>query len=173
MEKSIQNLHEDVFTMYSTCAARLNWLEKQLRANAHNQEYCVDAAFALKELNKLVEDIGVEIRKRLELAESIVAYRWLIAESDEPIRTEYCTASVRIQLQPAMPPKDSAELAAMYDWLGIEHNRDIVRIHWPSLCKLVTELVEQSKPLPPGITPENLHNPRGRLTFYKRKEVTE
>lgn len=173
MEKPIQDLYADVFTMYTQCAMELNRLEKQIRAQATNLNYCVDAAFALRELDKLIKDIGVEIRKRLDLAEQIVSFRWLIMDSDEPIRTDYCTASVRIQLQPALPPKDSPELAALYEWLGVSQNQDVVKIHWPAFCKMVSARVEKSLPLPPGVTPETLHNPRGHLTFYKKKEVTE
>jgi hypothetical protein len=153
----------------------MNWVSEDVKAHALDLEHNADHAFALKEMDKLLKDIGVEVRRRLELAESVVGVTWMQGSDAEPVRTEHCTATVNLKMQPSVPKRGTPEYAAFMKWLGYGEgpHLDAIRLHWPTICDIVTKNVEEGKPLPPGITPETLHNPKATLTFYKRKEVVE
>lgn len=173
MEKRLQEAYEDAFTTYQRLVSATKWANGELVKHSGDPEYCVDVGFVMKELDKLLYDIGLEVRKTMSLAELLACRTWLQSTDDQPIRTEHCTASPRLKMQPATPPKDSPELAELLDWLGMKQNHDAVRIHWPTLCDIVTKCVADSKPLPKCIDPESLHNPEMKLTFLKRKAVSE
>lgn len=171
MEKRIQQMYEDTFLLYQRLVSMTKWAGGELPKHMTDPEYCVDIAFAMSELDKLFHDIGVEIRKVREIAELIGGRAWLQSPSEEPIRTDHCTATVKLKMQPATPPKDSPELAELLDWLGVKQNHNAVRLHWPTLCDIVTKCVEESKPLPACIDPKTLHNPSITMQFHKRKGV--
>jgi len=173
MEKRLQEVYEDTFTAYQRLVSATKWATAQVVSHGGDVEYCADVGFAMKEIDKLLHDIGVEVRKTLELAEMLACRVWLRSEGDEPIRTEYCTASPRLKMQPAVPKKDTPELAELLDWLGMSKNHGAVRIHWPTLCDLVTQCVENGWPIPKCIDPSSLFEPEMKLTFLKKKDVTK
>lgn len=174
MEQQLQHLHEDIFSAYTRLSTSVKWAQSQVRKHATSPKYCADVAFAMAELDKMIKDMGVQVRKTRELAEAAAIVVWMHSDDDGPIRTDHCTASPRLKLQPAMPKKDSPELAELFEWMGMpEESRSLVRVHWPSLCDAVTACIENGKPIPKCIKPEDMHNPSGVLQFYKKKEVTE
>lgn len=173
MEKRIQQLYEDTFLMYQRLVSATKWAQAQVLAHSADTEYCADMAFSMYEMDKLVKDIGVEIRKIRELSELVGGRAWMLGVDDEPIRTEHCTATVKCKLQPAMPKKDSPEMAELMQWLGITQNAETVRVHWPSLCDLVTKCVEEGKALPACVSGDNLHNPSITMQFHKKKDVSK
>ena len=173
MEDRLKHLYEDTFALYSNLHLTVQWAQKQCRDHMNDMEYCTDVAFTMYELNKLINDIGVEIRKTQELAETLVCRTWISQTNDEPIRTEHCTATPDLKLQPAVPKKGTPELAELLDWLGVKENHDAVRIHWPTLCDIVTKRMTEGGSLPKCIDPSNMHNPSAKLRYYKKKGVSE
>lgn len=173
MEKRIQQLYEDMFLMYQRLVSATKWAQSQVMAHNNDPEYCADMAFAMHEMDKLLRDIGVEVRKIREVSELVGGRTWMLGTDDSPIRTEHCTATVICKMQPASPPKGSPEMAELLTWLGITQNPEVVRLHWPSLCDLVTKLVAEGKKLPPCIKPEDMHNPSITMQFHKKKDVSK
>lgn len=173
MEKRIQQLYEDMFLMYQRLVSATKWSQAQVMAHSADMEYCADMAFAMHEMDKLLKDIGIEVRKIREVAELVGGRAWMLGTDDAPIRTEHCTATVLCKMQPAMPKKDSPEMAELLDWLGVTKNAETVRVHWPSLCDLVTKYVAEGWKLPACIKPEDMHNPSLSMQFHKKKDVSK
>lgn len=171
MKKYAQDMYADMLSMYMRLVQTMKKLEADMKADPSNMELCADAGFVCKEMDKLLKDIGVEVRRRLELAENLVGVAWLQQESGDPVRTEHCTASVDLKMQPKVPKKDTPEFVELMKWLGFDHNLDVVRLHWPTFCDLATKRIEEGHSLPMGMTVEDLHHPKAVLRFHKRKEV--
>ena len=127
-----------------------------------------DNAFALNECNKLVEDLGKELRKLLRLSEKLANMLSIQNGSIGPIRTEYVTASLRQKMAASIPPRDSAEYADLCAYLGLPPNNELMRLHYPTLVNIITQAIENGETLPNGV---GELNPEFHLTLRKRKEV--
>lgn len=144
----------------------LHDLTTQLQGERSLEEQA-DAAMALDQCNKLVEDLGKELRRAKYLAERITCLICLKTNNPGPVRTPYCTASLRPKMAANVPSRDTPEYKELCDYLGIDPSAP-VRLHYPTIVDMVSTAVEEGKAPPPGL---GELRPEFHLTIRKQKEV--
>jgi hypothetical protein len=105
---------------------------------------------------------------------------WVTKESDEPIRTEYVTASPDVKQMVSLPRRRSNPegYATLMRYLGIaqelwdvdEESHAAVSFHWPGMIDYVSTLLAQGKPLPPGVDPTSTY-PVYKLGLRPKREM--
>ena len=134
-----------------------------------------DFAYALKKVSDMLVEMSKRSRNSYELSERLLCMLWAKANSDEPIRTPYCTITPRIRMAAQIPKKGTDEYEMLMASLGINAELaqvDAVRPHWPGLVDYVTERLTSGKPLPSGIDTTKTYPVYG-VTIRDRKGVTE
>jgi len=70
---------------------------------------------------------------------------------------------------------DPENFKKLIDYLDINYKAietKAVKLYWPGLCKLASELAEQGKPLPPGINPDDTYPTYG-VNIMSRQDLDE
>lgn len=166
MDPRLVDMYRKVKATYIDAVSLLSDIAKESLSEVSAENHA-DNALALNECNKLLEDLGKETRKVLRLSEKIANMICLKNGSVGPIRTKHVTASLRQKMAASVPPRDSAEYAALCEYIGVPVN-DAMRIHYPTLVNMITEAIEQGRHMPAGCG--ELH-PEFHLTLRKQKEV--
>lgn len=121
-----------------------------------------DVAYAANEAFKLLDDLRKEAQVIRELAEKIGTALWVKVSNGDPIRTDYVTATPRVKMTATLPKKskDPVAYATFMRFLKIPEDiadAEVVRPHWPAVVELLSKLMEEGKPLPPGIDPDKMY----------------
>jgi len=147
-------------------------------ANELSEVELADAAFALAQSIKYLEDLRKELTKAASHIKNMACLLWTENQATtmngEPIRTPYCTAMPEVKMYAPFPiKKDREGWDELMDWLGIPKeiaDKEIVRPHYPSMLELCTELSKEGKPLPPGVDPSKK---KAQYDLKMRKTKTE
>jgi len=147
-----QRLHKELYQ-------QLLELKRDIGYATENQDMIelTDAAFALREATKLIEDIRKEFNKLQATAKIQACLAWTDKQVMEPIRTLYVTAEPDVKMYAPFPTKrDKEGWFELMTWMGVPSwvaDRELVRPHYNSMLDLCTELAKDGKPLPPGVDP--------------------
>lgn len=139
-----------------------------------------DYAYAFREIYRLADDLRKEAQLNKDLSEKIACLLWVKDGTGESIRTEHCTCTPKVRMSAKIPkkshdPEDYANLMRFLQipesvWNIPDEDFEVVRIHWPGFIEYVSKLLEEGKPLPPGVDPEKSH-PLYSLTILGRSPV--
>ena len=153
-------------------------------------EELADAAYALRESEKYLEDTRKELKATAQTIERFCCLKYLTdASNTEPIRTEYCTATPDMQTCAKIPKRkdNPAAYEAMMKWLGIDpllwdygeietengiEDTEVVSVHWPGFTALLGRLAANGLPLPDGVEVDATYH-LYKLRIRKRKAVGE
>lgn len=140
----------------------------------------VDAAYAMRETAKLLDDTRKDASRLCETASKIACAIAIKSGSADTIRTEYVSATPKMDMAPAVPNRrrDPEQYRAFCAAVGIpealvnvdENASQVFELHWPGLVSHFTALMEEGKPLPPGVRLDQTY-PVYKLSMRGRKEV--
>jgi len=176
MKQEMINLYKTTKTWYNQCYQELLKAQKQLQT-ARTPEEAADMAYALNELHKWCDDMRKEAKRAKEIADRVACLLWVQRDNGDNIKTDHCTATPIIKMQPKVPKLSSDPEAyyALMDYLGIPRttsDQELVRVHWPSMVEYLTLLAEEGRPMPKGIDP-NGSRPEYRLMIRSKRAVDD
>lgn len=150
---------------------------KEYFERCNDMDELADVTYAMKQSEKFLKDLSSTLKKQRENLERIACLLWVKRNVADPIKTDYVTATPNLKTMASLPTKkgDPEGYAALLKWLGIREDvseDDAVRPHWPGMVEYLTKLMEEGKPLPPGIDPGKTY-PMYTLSHRKRKEILE
>lgn len=146
-----------------------------------NTEDQADAAYALREIADMVDEVRKMANSTGELAQRFACIIAGATGNPEPIRTEYCTATPDVKPIASVPRQssDPEGYALLMEHLGIPRamwdrgdDKSVVKPNWPGMMSYLAEQMKQGKPLPPGIDPDKTYS-EYRLLIRKKKGVGE
>ena len=197
MKKSAQNIYAESKKVHENIYRLMAQLRVEIDKCNNMVELC-DYAYAINGTHGFIEDLKKELWKFRELLNKKVCDLWIsfaqrdISSVDRSIRTDYVTATPDIGQAPNIPkPRDNPEAyKKLMDYLGIDISgwpvtetendeggeggklNEVVKIHWPGLCALVTAKLAAGLPAPPGIDISKM-SPVYKLTLRKRRDVLD
>jgi hypothetical protein len=123
-----------------------------------------DTAYYCREVDKLLQDLKVHANRVRKLAQDIGCLVWAQIGKEEPIRTEYCTASPKVKMMASLPhhkrqPEQYRELMA---YMGLDPKlwdceEPAVKLSFNGMIDVLTQAAEDGKPLPPGVEPDKTY----------------
>jgi hypothetical protein len=117
----------------------------------------LDAAYALNECSKLIDDCRKQLNLAREEYSKRTAILWVRTGEAEPIRTGRVTSTPEVGLTVITPKKGTAEYVDFCLHYGIDPNSPF-RPHWPDMIEKITQDARDGKPLPPGCDPSKQHS---------------
>lgn len=193
MKKSAQNIYSESKKVHENIYRLMAQLRVEIDKCNNMVELC-DYAYAINGTHGFIEDLKKELWNFRELLNKKVCDLWIsfaqkdISSVDRSIRTDYVTATPAIGTAPNIPkPRDNPEeYKKLMDYLGIDISgwpvtetedeggklNEVVKIHWPGLCALVTAKLAAGSPAPPGIDISKM-SPVYKLTLRKRRDVLD
>lgn len=177
MKKSLQEwfataraMHQSMYELLPTVASAVK--------DETTCEELADAAYALRETKKYLEDALKDVRVIEELAIKKACMQWTQEQRESSIFTEHCSASPIVQRALTTPSRSSDKEAyeALMRGLKIPEelwkNVETFRLHWPGLTEYLTEKLAAGLPLPDGVDPAKLYSVF-KLRVVQRKGVLE
>lgn len=166
--RRVKNLHEEVYIP----------LVRARQGNNHaNEKELADAAYVLREIERLANDIEKEARLSRELMEKLACAVVLETSNEDKIRTKYCTATLDLKTMRSIPKRDDlANYVPFMSSLGVDPAKvelDLVRPHWPSLVEHITSLERNGKNPPPGMGKDSYNLYRLIIRKKPGKEITD
>lgn len=179
-------IHPKLVEMYKTMRAahrqmvEIDALMEREITSSISKEDDADSAYALREIAKFADDTRKRCEKLKRLAEKMAVMISLTEGSADSIRTDHCTASIKMRTVVTVPNRNRnpAEYVKLMEWLGVPEHfwkgrpEPIVETYWPGLIEYLCEQLADGKPLPPGIDPNKTY-PEYSLVCTKRKGVAE
>lgn len=132
-------------------------------------EEMVDAIYALRTCEEIVDHVRKQIEKVLDNMQKTVVLRWISLGAGEPIRTDFCTGSPDVSQAMSIPSKDSEEYRALMRHFNVPLDAP-VKLHYPSLSLYITAQQSSGGPLPPGVNPDKLTT-AFYVTTRKRRDI--
>ena len=174
--KAVKQLHEEGIT----------WLAELRRevSTLRDVNELADIALAMRESEKLADDLRKQLKQFRETAETACCALWVKEHvNDEEItsiQTAHVTATPEVTMACGLPsrkkePENFAKLMEFLkvplDLCGDEEEAGPVSVNWPRMVEHLSALQSQGLPLPPGIDPAKRY-PIYRLSpMRRRKEV--
>lgn len=144
-------------------------------------EVFADGVYAAAECLKFLEDSTKTLKAFKEGLEKITCAIWVKNGQTEAIKTEFCNVTPRLRMMAQIPTKtkDPERYALLMDHLKIprevwdvgEDAKSPVSIHWPGMMDYISTLIEQGKPLPPGLDKASTYAVYKASVTKQRKEV--
>ena len=116
-----------------------------------------------REIARMLKDLQVEFDKISALAQKIACLKWIQTEEElAQVETNEFKCSPQLQMSANIPShsKEPEKYIDLLKWLGVEEevaSKGLLRVHWPTLRDLLTEMQELGKPLPNGISADKTH----------------
>jgi len=135
-----------------------------------------DAAYGLRELENLGEEIRKRSRRHKEIAEKMCCAICTVMQEVDAIKTDYVTAAPKIDLVASLPHRstDPENYARLMDYLGIRRElwegaeHAAVQPHWPGIIDMIGKQQAAGEPLPPGVDPDKTYAKYSLLMRGKR-----
>ena len=169
MKPNAQQMFRKMREAHDFAVATIAALEQDVQATCGNDEKeLADIAYALRETRELAEDLRKRADALGRLAQSAACVLQVTVNgSAESIKTDYCTAVLKMKTVVSIPKKDRQpeEYAALMDWLNVprelwqnpESKYSAVEFHWPGLVDLISQRQAKGERLPPGIDPNKTY----------------
>lgn len=180
MKLALKDAYATAYAAYQDLLSRLDEIGEVAR-NEEDLEELADTAYMLREMATMLKRLRVKADKLGETAQARACAMGVQSDT-EIIRTPHCTATLDMKMNPKLPTRsrDPEGYAAMMDFLQVprglwdvpEDQHSAVDLKWPGMVDLVSNLVAEGKPLPPGVKPDST-KPLFRLLMRKRKGVLE
>jgi len=139
-----------------------------------------DLALVASDVKKLAEDLESEARQLREISEKVCCLAWMRRGVADNIKTEYVTATPDIKPIPKLPDRrrEPEAYGQLMDGLGVpralwdvgDDRSAVMQPHWNGMQEYVASLMQQGKPLPPGVSQTS--GQVFRLRLHRRKEVS-
>lgn len=136
-------------------------LRRKLSEGQLTREERVDAAYLMREMRDVYNDIRKEFDATIELITKLVCAQWvkdsenINEQVSRSIRGELAlgTPSIKFTANVPSPHKDPERYKALLDSMGIDPaNHHLVRPHWPELSEFISAELAAGRPPPAGIT---------------------
>ena len=180
MKSEIQALYHEAILLHTNTYAQLARLSASLQQET-DVRVIADAAFAMREMGKLLHEVEVRINGVGDLAQRL-ACAIAIRDEIEEIKTLHVVAKPDLKLNAKLPsPKNEPEeYAKLMRYLGVPEelwnvgpeNRRAVDLCWPGMVEFLTAKAEHGEPLPAGVSAVDT-KPLFRLMMRRRKGVLE
>jgi hypothetical protein len=141
----------------------------------------VDLIYALRKTSELADTARKEMNRIEELTIKQACLIWTTTDGN-PIRSDYVTGSPDIKMMASLPRRKSNPegYAALMRYLGVpdelwdtsDEESEAVRPHFPGMVDLLSRAMQEGRPLPPGISPENTY-PLYKMRLVAKKGVDE
>lgn len=174
-------LLDRVQRMHRVLYAHFGKIETVAKSSDLSQGDRADLAYLMREIAALCDDCRKEAKTKRELLDRIICLVWTKQCEDDPdetsrsIKGEIATATPRIRLSFKPPHPRDPEYVTLLSYFGIDDHviaDGALRPHWPSMTAYLSKLMEEGKPLPPGIDPSDTYPIYATtLTKRTRKEV--
>jgi CHASE3 domain sensor protein len=145
--------------------------ETREEATKLSSEELTDIGYLLKKQSEYLDDLRKETDKLRALVEKIACLR-SVAEEKDKFRGRIATGTPQVQKSANIPhpKKDPDNFLKLCAFLGIPEEavmNDLIRVHWPGMKEFITKRLEEGKPIPPGLSTEDLHT-HYSLRYRKR-----
>lgn len=151
MKNTLVELYAEARRAHAAVLLKLHEVKTEFAGSGDMAELA-DAVYALKETEKLAEDVEKETRKLRELAEKLCCAAWLSSDGDV-IRTNYVSATPEVKQTMETPKPGTEGYAALCAHFGVNPDSPY-RPHWPSMLEVVSADLAAGRPAPPGLNPE-------------------
>lgn len=149
-----KSIHSEAMRLHNHVYLKLQELKEQHFKHLDLKAF-VDSIYALKEADRVLEDIGKEVRRLTGLLEKMTCVAWTQKGDYEPIRTGLCTGSPDSKPTVKTPKAGTPEYAEFCKHFGIDPASPF-RPHWPSMLAKISEDMAAGKPIPPGCDPNEI-----------------
>jgi len=117
----------------------------------YNDVAMADLGFLCRELEDLLDEWRKDSKVRKELVGRLLC-SMLVHSDRELVRADLCRAQAKIGMRPQFPKKGTDDYYALLAYYGItDPDNQPVSLSWVGVAKVCTKLIEQGKPLPPGM----------------------
>lgn len=195
MKPSAQNLYAESKKVHETIYTLMAQLRSEVD-KCNNMVELADYAYAINGAHSFIEDLKKELWKFRELLNKKTCDIWIAfarqdpASVDRSIRTDYVTATPDVGVAPNIPSakNDPETYKKLMDYLGIDISQwpvtetedgeggkklnEVVKIHWPGLCALVTAKLAAGLPAPDGVDVSKM-SPVYKLALRKRRDILD
>ena len=171
--------YQSLERMYPAIYSDLSRLETLAKSSDLTQGDRADAAYAMREISRVVADIRKEADRIKRLLDQVMCVVWTTnCETDDStprsIHGEVAIATPNVKMGVTLPTKntDPENYRTLMQHFGFSDElieADAVRTHWPGMVQYMTNLMEEGKPLPPGVRPDQTY-PIYNTTIRKRPE---
>lgn len=184
MKPELAKLYRDVQDLHRKHYAMVEKLREEITKTTDLKELA-DTAYCFHKAIELAEDMSKEFKKTEELAGklAVLVHTKLVqgGMKDEPIRTDFCTATPDCTMMIMLPKKRSepeqydALMAHMLPgvprevWDTPDGEAEQLRVHWPGFQARVNRDLASGKPAPPGINMSR-SVPQFKLKFSRSKK---
>lgn len=184
MQESEKQIYVATKEWHEDLVARLMHLRKQV-STCRDMKELADAFYALRETEKLANDIAKECRLVMDVLAKAVGALFVNEALTNPsmtkITTDYCFAEPDVKSAVSIPSRkrDPEGYKKLLQHLGIpEHligddSDDGVKpisVNWKGMTDYVSDMIARGEPLPPCFDPSVTY-PVYKLSVRKRKEV--
>ena len=156
-------MYEGVYKLFAESYETLSRARDLSKAAKFDLEELVNRMFILKKTSEMLDDLRKEADGVLHIMEQICCIGWVQKHTNnpaksEPIRASFATGSPKVGMRAVIPrlDRDREKFISLMKHFGLSEEQaelNLLRPHWPSMCIYLTELAEEGKPLPPGISP--------------------
>lgn len=176
MQPQAKEFYREAFDYSMSLQEQLPTLQSMLQQQQPIEE-SADLHYAISRAFDVVEDTLKHLRQLKTLSEKLVCLKWALLPSGDNIKTDYVTATPKVVEMPKIPsqksdPEGYKKLLQYFNCPEELLDKDLLRVHWPSLSLLVEEHAAEGKPLPPGCDPSTTY-PIYSVRQLKRKGVLE
>jgi len=166
----IKQLYLDQYTMISH-------LRDDLRAHKFELDEMVNIIFILRNISKFADDLRKECDGIGHMFENVLCALYITQNKTEPIRTALATGTPTVNLGVKMPnkKKDPEAFDKFIKFFNVSAeavDSKIVKPYWPGICEKISQMSEEGKPLPPGISVDDTYPTyKVRLIAYQELDL--
>jgi len=118
----------------------------------------VDFLYVMRETSKIANDLRKECDGIIKIFENVTCALWVTQNEAGPIRGALATGSPDLKVGVNLPNqnREPEKFEALMNFFKIPNDavkNKVVKLYWPGLCEHISNLIEEGKPLPPGIDP--------------------
>ncbi len=147
-----------------------------LEADTVSVEDCVDAIYAIREAEELIDDVKKtysSLSRKLQEAVHLI----LLSRHKKSFSTDFCTGTRKSKVIYGLPTKrkEPKKFASLMAKLGIPEDlvdKEVIRPHWPGLVEYFQELNTQGLPQPEEVDTTK-QSATLEITIRRKKGILE
>jgi hypothetical protein len=180
--KELLLAYRDLNRLYLKTYKLLCTLRDELKDQQYTLEDVVSLLYVMRSVSKYANDLRKEADGIGSMFENVCCVLWMAQhqnapEQADPIRTALATGTPRINMGVKLPKQsdDPEAFKALMSYFGVSEsavNAQAVKLHWPGICEHLTQLAEDGKPLPPGISADRTYPTYG-VTIRANQDLDE
>lgn len=148
----LQLLIEEISVLHQTFYDAIVPITEKIKEGGYVPKDLANLGFLFREGETILDDWRKDSKARKELIGFLLC-KLLIELDTDLIQSDLCRAQIDLKMRPEFPKTGSVEWYDLCHHYGInDPDNTPIRISWQGIEKECSKLIEQGKPLPPGMT---------------------